>query len=117
MPLLEDESVISLSGSGKQWGIMQDKSITPSENPILVSIPRLPSRTEHLVTQIEHLLQQSEPSFEHLAQKVAALPEAYRQQVVEVLAERMAHTMQLHFLLDIVPTFSQQATAEEILLS
>src|SRR5437667_4816457 len=90
---------------------MQDKQITPSEN----HMPRLPPRTERLVEQIEqHLQHAAEPSFEHLVQKITALPEPYRQQVVEVIAEYMVNTMQLHYLLDIVPTFSQNATQEGI---
>ncbi len=90
---------------------MQDKQITTSEN----HVPELSLRTERLVEQIEQCLRHAvEPSFEHLVQKITALPEPYRQQVVEVMAERMVNTMQLHYLLDIVPTFSQNATEEGI---
>jgi len=90
---------------------MQDKQITPSEN----YAPGITSRTERLGEQIEqHLQHAAEPSFEHLVQKIAALPELYGQQFVEVIAERLVNTMQLHYLLDIVPTFAQNATQEGI---
>jgi hypothetical protein len=90
---------------------MQDKQITPSEN----YAPGISPRTERLVEQIEqHLQHTDKPSFEHLVQKIAALPEPYGQLFVEVIAERMVNTMQLHFLLDIIPTFAQNAMKEGI---
>jgi hypothetical protein len=90
---------------------MQDKEITSSDN----QVPGLSLRTERLVAQIEHhLLHADEPSFERLTQKMMALPQLYRKQVVEIIAERMINIMQLHYLLDIVATFSQNATKEGI---
>ena len=90
---------------------MQDKQITPSEN----HVPGFSLRRERLLEQIQQNLQHTtEPSFDHLVQIITALPEPYLQQFIEVIAERMVNTMQLHYLLDIIPTFSQNATREGI---
>lgn|SRR5437762_8613296 len=90
---------------------MQDKQITPSEN----HVPGFSLRRERLLEQIQQNLQHTtEPSFDHLVQIITALPEPYLQQFIEVIAERMVNTMQLHFLLDIIPTFSQNAAKEGI---
>jgi hypothetical protein len=88
--------------------MMQDKQISNQ-------VPKLSPRRERLVKQIaQHLQNPAEHSFECLEEIIAALPEPSLQQFIEVLAERMVNTMSLHFFLDLVPTFSQNAAEEGI---
>jgi len=90
---------------------MQDKPISPSGN----HVPELSARRERLAKQIsQHLQNTAEPSFEHLTEIIAVLPEPALQQFIEVIAERMVNTLSLHFFLDLVPTLSQHATEEGI---